>query len=198
MQRDASESGVILASSSPYRKLLLERLKIPFTCQSPAIDEKALPGESAIELVTRLAREKALAVAAGYNSGLIIGSDQVATLDEQILVKPQSHERAVAQLTQVSAQEVIFHTGLCVCNARNQSMHCDSVPFSVTFRPLSVEVIERYLAKERPYDCAGSFKIEGLGISLLEKTAGDDVTALIGLPLIRLSAMLRDEGLVLP
>lgn len=198
MHREPSAGTLILASSSPYRKLLLERLQLPFTCQSPEIDERAFGGESAGDLVTRLAREKALAVSAACSTGLIIGSDQVAELDERILTKPGTHSQAVAQLTEISGHTVTFHTGLCVLNAGSGSLQCESVPFSVTFRSLSDGEIERYLLKEQPYDCAGSFRFEGLGISLLEKTVGEDATALIGLPLIRLSAMLRAEGLQVP
>lgn len=198
MPREPSVSTLILASSSPYRKLLLERLQLPFTCRNPEIDEQAFDGESAVDLVTRLAQEKALAVSAAYDNGLVIGSDQVAELDDRILTKPGTHARAIAQLADISGRTVTFHTGLCVVNARSGTLQCESVPFSVTFRSLSDGEIERYLVKEQPYDCAGSFRFEGLGISLLEKTAGEDATALIGLPLLRLSAMLRAGGLAVP
>lgn len=198
MESGPPEKPVILASSSPYRKMLLERLQLPFHCQSPAINEEPRAGETATELVTRLAREKALAVAGKYSNGLVIGSDQVAALENRILVKPQTHDRAARQLQELGGRSVVFHTGVCVVNAASGTQQCDSVPFSVTFRQLSEQEIERYLGKEQAWDCAGSFKVEGLGISLLEKMSGEDITALIGLPLIRLSAMLRNEGLYLP
>lgn len=198
MESGPPEKPVILASSSPYRKMLLERLQLPFHCQSPAINEEPRAGETATELVTRLAREKALAVAGKYSNGLVIGSDQVAALENRILVKPQTHDRAARQLQELGGRSVVFHTGVCVVNAASGTQQCDSVPFSVTFRQLSEQEIERYLRKEQAWDCAGSFKVEGLGISLLEKMSGEDITALIGLPLIRLSAMLRNEGLYLP
>lgn len=190
--------AIILASSSPYRRALLQRLALPFSCATPAIDEQQQPGEQAVDLVCRLAREKAGAVAAHLDSGLIIGSDQVAVLDNRILGKPLSHERAMTQLARASGQTVVFHTGICVHNAETSRQQCESIATYVRFRQLQQEEIERYLQSEQPYDCAGSFKSEGLGISLLEKINGDDTTALIGLPLIRLAAMLRNEGVILP
>jgi MAF protein len=193
----ADAPPIILASSSPYRKELLGRLGLDFTTVSPDIDETAQPGEQPEALVERLAEHKARAAGETHN-GLIIGSDQVATVDDEILGKPGSHYNAVAQLTQLSGKHVIFHTGLCLLDTRHHELQLDVVPFKVKFRELTGEQIERYLQAEQPYDCAGSFKSEGLGITLFEKMLGDDPTALIGLPLIRLTAMLGNAGVVLP
>ena len=185
---------IVLASTSPFRKSLLERLGLPFVTARPETDETRHPGEDASALVQRLAEEKARAVAPGFPQALIIGSDQVAVLDEEILGKPGSHEQAVAQLTAASGREVLFLTGLCLLNARSGRAQVDVVPFSVRFRPLTAAQIEHYLRHEQPYNCAGSFKSEGLGIALFEAMRGDDPNALIGLPLIRLVDMLGDEG----
>lgn len=193
-----NQPTLILASSSPYRRELLARLQVMFLCQSPVIDETALAGENATALVMRLSEEKARKVAMSHPAAIIIGSDQVALLNDQILTKPDSHEKARQQLEQACGQNVIFNTGLCVFNAATGSVQVDCVPYSVKFRTLDTNEIEHYLEKEKPYDCAGSFKSEGLGVSLLEKMSGDDPTALIGLPLIRLSQMLRNEGIALP
>lgn len=189
---------IVLASSSPYRRMLLQRLQLPFTCQDPDIDETPLKGESPVALVRRLARGKAAAVCTAYPGALVIGSDQVAVSGRNILNKPGDHEGARAQLLHLSGHKVQFHTGLCVWNGSTGSVQMDSVTFTVKFRKLVPAEIERYLAADRPYDCVGSFKSEGLGISLLAGMQGDDPTALIGLPLIRLCAMLRNEGLELP
>src|SRR3990172_6400483 len=172
-----NQPALILASSSPYRQELLARLKIPFLCQSPEIEETTLDGEDAVAAVMRLSEQKARKIAAFHPAAIIIGSDQVALLNDCILTKPGNHDKARQQLEQLSGQNVVF---------------------AVKFRKLDAGEIEHYLSKETPYDCAGSFKSEGLGISLLEKMTGDDPTALIGLPLIRLSAMLRNEGIALP
>jgi len=189
---------IVLASSSPYRRMLLERLHLSFKCHGPDIDETPLKGESPVALVKRLAREKAASASKAYPGALVIGSDQVAVCGRNILNKPGDHERARAQLQRLSGHNVRFHTGLCVLNGSTGSIHVDSITFKVKFRKLGLAEIERYLAAERPYDCAGSFKSEGLGISLLAGMQGDDPTALIGLPLIRLCEMLRNEGQELP
>ncbi|OGT67256.1 MAG: septum formation protein Maf [Gammaproteobacteria bacterium RIFCSPLOWO2_02_FULL_47_50] len=193
-----NQPALILASSSPYRQELLARLKIPFLCQSPEIEETTLDGEDAVAAVMRLSEQKARKIAAFHPAAIIIGSDQVALLNDCILTKPGNHDKARQQLEQLSGQNVVFNTGLCVVNAKSGSIQTGYVPFAVKFRKLDAGEIEHYLSKETPYDCAGSFKSEGLGISLLEKMTGDDPTALIGLPLIRLSAMLRNEGIALP
>lgn len=185
---------LILASTSPYRKALLERLGLPFITVAPNIDEAPLPGESPEVMVERLARQKALAVAENHPDSLIIGSDQAAVLHEHVLGKPGNHQRALEQLRLVSGQHVTFLTGLCLLNSTTRQMQSEVVPFTVQFRQLRDEQIERYLRKEQPYNCAGSFKSEGLGIALFERMEGEDPSALIGLPLIRLVRMLEREG----
>ena len=182
-------STIILASSSPFRKELLDRLGLDYTSVSPEIDETALPGETPAALVARLAEQKARAVSA-RQAGLIIGSDQVATISDDILGKPGNHENAVTQLQRLAGQRVIFYTGLCLLDSTNHETQVDVIPFTVQFRTLTGEQIERYLRTEQPYNCAGSFKSEGLGITLIEKMIGDDPTAKIGLPLIRLTVMM--------
>ena len=189
---------IILASSSKYRRELLARLGLPFTTQSPDIDETAQPQECAVSLALRLAEEKALTVANYNPEHLIIASDQTASLNGSILGKPGSHSNAVTQLASCSGQKVTFHTALCVLNSKNKQLQVDCIPYSVYFRPLSHEQIERYASLEQPYDCAGSFKMEGLGICLFEKLEGDDPNSLIGLPLIRLIDMLSNEGVLIP
>lgn len=186
---------LVLASTSPYRRELLERLGLPFKTISPSIDETALPDETPEQLVKRLAESKARAVASDYPDSLIIGSDQVAVLNNKILGKPGNHEKATQQLRNASGQKVTFQTGLCLLNTRTDNCQIIVEPFSVVFRKLTDEQIENYLQREKPYDCAGSFKSEGLGISLFEKMAGDDPNALIGLPMIALVTMLTNEGL---
>jgi septum formation protein len=187
----------VLASSSPYRRFLLARLKLPFDVKVPALDEGALPGEGARESALRLAQAKARVVAPACLGVLIIGCDQVAALDGVSLGKPGSHENAVAQLMTMRGKRVLFHTALAVLNAASGAMQVADVPTAVYFRDYSEREIERYLALEQPYDCAGSAKIEGLGIVLVERVASDDPSALIGLPLVQLSAMLRTEGVVI-
>ncbi|MNQ14030.1 Maf-like protein YceF [compost metagenome] len=189
---------LILASSSPYRRALLERLHLPFACQAPEIDESPLPGESAERLVCRLAEQKSRALASRHHQHLIIGSDQVAALDGQILGKPHTFERAREQLRAASGASVTFYTGLCLHNSQSGHTQTACIPFTVHFRTLDDACIERYLRLEQPYDCAGSFKSEGLGISLFRSTAGEDATSLIGLPLIRLVDMLLAEGVQIP
>ncbi|MBN8440422.1 MAG: septum formation inhibitor Maf [Thauera sp.] len=189
---------LVLASTSAYRKMLLERLQHPFDIARPETDETPLPGETPPATAERLAVDKARAVAAAFPDALIIGSDQVAHLGNEIFGKPGTEARAIAQLQRMRGQTVAFHTALAVLNTRSGRVQCDSVPTLVRFRHLSDDEIRRYVEKERPLDCAGSAKSEGLGISLLEALSGDDPTALIGLPLIALSRMLRAEGLQLP
>ncbi|NAS99625.1 septum formation inhibitor Maf [Pseudomonas syringae pv. actinidifoliorum] len=191
-------SSLLLASSSPYRRELLARLRLPFTCKSPDIDESNRPGEAAHDLVQRLAREKAQALAGEHPGHLIIGSDQVAVLDGQILGKPHTFERAREQLTAASGSRVTFLTGLALLNSSTGECQVDCVPFTVHMRELDQASIERYLRAEEPYDCAGSFKAEGLGVSLFRSTEGADATSLIGLPLIRLVDMLIKEGVSVP
>tara|TARA_B110000046_G_scaffold184660_1_gene223756 strand:+ start:652 stop:1239 length:588 start_codon:yes stop_codon:yes gene_type:complete len=188
-------SQLILASSSSYRKSLLERLNIAFSCQSPDIDESALNLEPASRLAERLARCKSEAVAAMFPQGTIIGADQVAELDGTVLGKPGTHEQAVAQLTAQSGKQVLFHSGLAVSQmqANGQIKQQSLVNTTrVHFRQLSQTQIQRYLITEQPYGCAGSFKAEGLGISLFTAVHSDDPTSLIGLPLIDLCSMLRE------
>ncbi|WP_177522978.1 nucleoside triphosphate pyrophosphatase [Pseudomonas sp. v388] len=190
--------SLLLASSSPYRRELLARLRVSFTCQSPDIDESRHCDEAAIDLVQRLAREKAQALAAAHPGHLIIGSDQVAVLDGQVLGKPHTFERALAQLSAASGNSVTFLTGLALLNSDTGTCQVDCVPFTVHMRELDRAGIERYLHAEQPFDCAGSFKAEGLGVSLFRSTEGSDATSLIGLPLIRLVAMLSKEGVSIP
>lgn len=191
--------ALLLASSSPYRRELLERLQLPFTWQSPSIDETRLEDESGIDLVKRLAEEKARALADRHPDHLIIGSDQVAVLGNgEILGKPHDLPRAQQQLRAASGSSVTFLTGLALLNSNTGKCQVDCVPFTVHFRPLSDERILRYLQREQPFDCAGSFKSEGLGISLFRSTEGKDATSLIGLPLIRLVDMLLNEGVEIP
>ena len=189
---------LILASSSPYRQQLLARLGLPFSCQSPDIDESSKPGETAPELVSRLAIEKAKTVARDHSNALIIGSDQVATLGDNILTKPGNVERALEQLLACSGKTVTFHTGLCLLNSKSQQYQSIIEPFTVYFRELNEAQLQRYIKKEQPLDCAGSFKMEGLGISLFERLEGGDPNSLIGLPLIQLVKMLANEGIALP
>ncbi|MBK0061634.1 septum formation inhibitor Maf [Pseudomonas sp. S44] len=189
---------LLLASSSPYRRELLQRLRLPFTWASPDIDEGRIAEEPATDLVRRLARQKAEALANSHSQHLIIGSDQVAVLGEQILGKPHTFERACEQLLAASGQQVTFLTGLALLNSNTGQCQVDCIPFTVTLRELDRERVERYVQAERPLDCAGSFKAEGLGVTLFQSTHGCDATSLIGLPLIRLVDMLHAEGVQLP
>lgn len=186
---------LILGSTSRYRRELLERLRLPFSVVAPQVDETPLPGEAPRELARRLARAKAEAVAALHPQCLVIGSDQVADLDGQALGKPGTHENAIGQLRRMSGREVVFHTALAVVCREEGFLAEDLAPVKVRFRTLSDDEIEHYLLTERPYDCAGSARSESLGIALLEAIESDDPTALIGLPLIRTSRMLRAAGL---
>lgn len=189
---------LVLASSSPYRRELLERLRLPFTWGAPAIDESRQADEGPEQLVRRLALEKAQALAGQHPNHLIIGSDQVAVLGNQILGKPHDFERAQNQLLAASGTSVSFLTGLALLNSATGRYQVDCVPFTVHFRELDAARIARYLKAEQPYDCAGSFKAEGLGVSLFRATEGPDATSLVGLPLIRLVDMLLAEGVQIP
>ncbi len=189
---------LVLASSSPYRRELLARLGLPFECAVPAVDETPRSGEPPRALALRLAPAKARAVSAAYPDALIIGSDQAADLDGEPIGKPGTHARAVEQLRRVSGRRVDFHTALTLLDAASGREQTDVVTVGVRFRTLSDSQIERYLLGEKPYDCAGSAKIEGLGITLVSAVDNDDPTALIGLPLIRLTTMLAAAGVVVP
>ncbi len=186
---------LVLASTSPFRKMLLERLKLPFETVAPDVDESPLCGESPKDLVERLAEAKARAVADQYPDSLIIGSDQVAECGGEVLGKPGDHATAVAQLRKLSGQRVIFHTGLCLLDTNSGQVQIEVVDFPVLFRAMDVGFIERYLNSEPAYNCAGAFRSEGLGVALCERFEGDDPTALIGLPLIRLVRMLEVAGM---
>jgi len=194
---DISNRKLILGSTSTYRRELLSRLHIPFTVESPHVDETPLPGEPPAVLARRLALAKAQAVAQRFPDCVVIGSDQVADLDGLALGKPGSHERAAAQLRQMRGKTVIFQTAVAV--VCQQSGFCQQAlaPVKVSFRALADDEIENYLRAEQPYDCAGSAKSEGLGIALLQSIENDDPTALVGLPLIRTSQMLRAAGIAL-
>lgn len=185
---------LILASTSAYRKELLSRLGLPFQTAAPDVDESPRGDETPAQLVLRLAEAKARAVAVQHPDALIIGSDQIATVEGQVLGKPGDHERALAQLRLASGKRLQFLTGVCLLNALTDRAQVEIVPFAVVFRELSDRTIENYLRRERPYHCAGAFKSEALGITLCERLEGEDPTALIGLPLIRLTHMLEQEG----
>ncbi|PWV59534.1 Maf family protein [Plasticicumulans acidivorans] len=185
---------LVLASTSPYRRQLLERLALPFECARPGVDETPLPGEAPRELVARLALAKASVVAQRMPHALVIGSDQIAVLDDAVIGKPGTHAAAREQLQRASGRSVEFLTSLCLFDADSGNTQLEVVSLRVHFRALLPQQIERYLQREQPYDCAGSFKSEGLGIALFERLEGDDPNALIGLPLIALTTMLEAEG----
>lgn len=189
---------LVLASSSPYRRELLQRLGLPFDWAAPEIDETPAANEAPADLTQRLALAKARAVAASHHAHLIIGSDQVLLLDGVPVSKPGNHAAAFAQLRRSSGRTLRFSTAVCLLNSFNGSHQVAVEQFDVVFRELSDEQIERYLRREVPYDCAGSFKAEGLGITLFHALRGDDPNSLIGLPLIRLCDMLAREGAALP
>lgn len=189
-----AQPTLILASSSIYRRELLTHLQIAFTCISPDVDEAILPGEQPQETALRLAQVKAKKIGMTNPNALIIGCDQVATLDGIPLGKPLNHDTATKQLRMMRNREVTFHSALCLYNAASQSMQAEVVPYVVQFRNLSDAQIENYLVKEQPYHCAGSAKSEGLGIAIIERMTGEDPNALIGLPLIKLVTMLQNEG----
>lgn len=206
MSLPSPDSRLILASGSPYRRELLARLHLPFEVVVSAVNEQPAPGESPEDTALRLAEDKAAAVLARHPDSLVIGSDQVATLDGLQIGKPGSHANAMTQLQSMRGRTVVFHTALCLLDGRTGASARTSVALkqrknvrtAVTFRHLSDDQLERYLELEQPYDCAGSAKIEGLGIVLVERVESDDPSALIGLPLIALTTMLRDAGIELP
>lgn len=189
---------LILASTSRYRALLLQRLALPFDTFAPGVDETVAPGETPAAAAIRLAEAKARAAAQAHPNALIIGSDQVAACGTEAIGKPGSHAAAVAQLRKLSGKTVTFHTGLALLDSASGTCRRECVDVVSTYRMLSDADIEAYLAREQPYDCAGSVKSEGLGIALFDRIASDDPTALIGLPLIRLAAMLRAAGVSVP
>ena len=185
---------IVLGSTSPFRKALLERLSIDFVCDSPDIDETPLDNEPVEDMVVRLAIEKAQAIADKHPDSLIIGSDQSAVLNGEKLSKPGNFENAFKQLSRASGQKITFQTGLCLLNTATGNIQSSCVPYTVVFKELTSSMIENYLRKEEPYNCAGSFKSEALGIALFERFEGSDPNALIGLPLIELVNFLNNEG----
>ncbi len=195
---DPHRPRLVLASTSRYRQELLARLGIPFETMAPGVDESPLAGETPQRLALRLARAKAQAAQAAFPDALIIGCDQVAVVDAILLDKPGTHARAVEQLMLMSGKPVAFFTALCLLNAQTLRCQTAMVPVTVHMRELRRDQIERYLRAERPYDCAGSARIEGLGIALVARLEGEDPNALIGLPLIRLCDLLKNEGVELP
>jgi MAF protein len=186
---------LVLSSTSPFRKSILEKLQLPFLCATPNIDESEQTNESASSLVQRLAIEKAKAVAPEYQDALIIGSDQVAWYDGKVIGKPHNFDNAVKQLTSFSGRSITFYTGLCVFDTQKGSSVSIVETYTVHFKNLSLTDITNYLNTEQPYNCAGSFKSEGLGICLFSRLEGDDPNTLIGLPLIKLVALLKQQGL---
>lgn len=188
-------TDLLLASSSKYRRQLLDKLQLSYRCQSPNIDESSHTGETPQQLVQRLSIAKAQALAVKNPNSLIIGSDQVACFSGRIIGKPGNKANAIKQLSDFSGNSAIFYTGLCLLNSCTQKWQSAVVPFEVEFNQLSQSQISNYLDQEQPYDCAGSFKSEGLGISLFKALRGDDPNSLIGLPLIKLCEFLRQEGI---
>ena len=188
---------LVLASTSRYRRALLAQLGLPFAVASPATDETPLPGETPAATALRLADAKARSVAADFPDALIIGSDQVADCEGQLVGKPRDHRHAVAQLTALSGKTVVFHSGLALFDAARGTGETAMVDVRSTFRDLSPDEIESYLRRDRPYDCAASVKSDALGIALFERIESDDPTALVGLPLIRLADMLRAAGVAI-
>jgi septum formation protein len=189
---------LVLASTSSYRRQLLERLGIPFTVAAPNVDESPLPGESAVDLVHRLARSKADAIAQRSRGCLVIGSDQLALCGRDVLGKPGSGDRAIAQLKSLSGQRVVFNTAVHIINSDTGANEGHVDVTTVHFRPLSDDEIKRYVARDKPYDCAGGFKVEALGVSLFTRVESQDPTGLVGLPLIWLAGALRRNGFTLP
>ncbi|MGQ0442931.1 MAG: Maf family nucleotide pyrophosphatase [Methylophilaceae bacterium] len=185
---------LILASSSVYRRELLQKLQLPFTCISPEVDESKLFDEKPQATALRLSKEKAIKIGKAHPDALVIGCDQVATLDGEQLGKPLNHNNATKQLQLMRGREVTFYSALCLYNAVTGNLQAETVPYIVQFRQLTDAQIENYLTKEQPYHCAGSAKSEGLGIALIEHMLGEDPNALIGLPLIKLVSMLKNEG----
>lgn len=197
MPQISSKPSLVLGSTSVYRRELLSRLRVPFEVCAPQVDETPLPNETPQALALRLALAKARAVAVQCPNAVVIGSDQVADLNGLPLGKPGTHERAVAQLTRMSGQTVVFQTAVAVVRQSTGFERVELAQVKVHFRVLSAEEIERYLRAEQPYDCAGSAKSEGLGIALLDRIDNDDPTALIGLPLIRTARLIREAGIAL-
>ena len=195
---DIKDQKIILASSSPYRKELLKRLDITFTTVSPDVNERYFQDELISDYVLRLAKTKAESIVSKNDNSLIIAADQALQCDKKILGKSGNYNKAKEQLIFMSNRSLTFYTGLCLINTETKIIEEDVVSFRVDFRKLTESEIKNYLIKEKPYDCAGSFKLEKLGISLLKKMNGDDPTALIGLPLIRLCKMLRNQGVNIP
>lgn len=189
---------LVLASTSPYRRTLLDKLGLGFLTVAPDVDEAIAPGETPHSLVSRLAEAKARQVGAQFADALVVGSDQVACIDGEILGKPGNRDNAIAQLNRASGRAVEFHTGLCLLNTRSGTTQIDVECFTVRFRTLTGGQVARYIDREQPFNCAGSFKSEGYGITLFEGLDGRDPNTLIGLPLIRLVEMLGQEGIELP
>ena len=187
--------SLILASSSEYRQALLKKLNLTFSSLAPDIDESCRDNETPSQLVARLAQEKAQAVAKKYPNALIIGSDQIGVIDGKIIGKPHTEQNAIKQLQAASGKRLTFYTGLCLYNAATQSLQVEVEPFDVYFRSLTLQEITHYVKREQPLNCAGSFKSEGIGITLFDKLEGKDPNTLIGLPLILLNKMLRNEGI---
>jgi len=195
----SAATQLVLASGSPYRRALLDQVGLEYVASASDIDETPRAREAPSELVIRLAREKAQAVARAYPGAVVIGSDQAGTMDgATTFSKPTDHDDAVAQLTRMSGQIVVFHTAVCVLNARTRRERDAVVSTEVKFRPLSRKTIDTYLQRDQPYDCAGSAKIERLGIALVERVTSDDPTALVGLPMIALITLLAAEGIRIP
>jgi MAF protein len=195
MTSPRSERALVLASGSPYRKALLERLGLPFTTATPAIDESPRPGEATADTAVRLAEAKARAAAPAHPEALIVGSDQVADCEGMAIGKPRDAAHALEQLRGMQGRTIVFHTGLALLDAKSGHCRRALVDVASTFRQLDDDALRAYLERDRPYDCAGSVRIEALGIALFTRVASDDPTALIGLPLIRLTDMLIAEGL---
>ncbi len=195
MAKQSDTRPIILASTSPYRRELLQKLAIKFTASAPNVDETPKINETPQQLVERLAREKAENVAKDHCDALVIGSDQVAVFNGDIIGKPLTHDNAVKQLSRFAGHKVTFLTGLALYDCHEQQCQSLVEPFEVHFRALSPQQIENYLRHETPYNCAGSFKSEGLGIALFSKLQGDDPNSLIGLPLIKLIALLEQKGI---
>lgn len=198
MNSESLSTALILASSSKYRRLLLARLGIPFQCRVPAVDETARPGEHPETLVARLAEEKARVVSQAQPDAIVIGADQIAVFNDQVVGKPGNFSNAFEQLSSFSGQVVEFLTAVSVQNLKTGFLKNHTDRTRVGFRNLADDEIERYLETEKPFDCAGAFKAESLGITLFEHIRSEDPTALIGLPLIRTAAMLRQTGMKLP
>ena len=190
--------SLVLGSTSPFRRVLLQKLGLPFATDAPDVDERRQPDEPADALVQRLALAKARAVAARHPDALVIGSDQVASLDGRLLGKPGNRHGAEEQLGAMAGRSVTFHTGLCLLNSASGREQLTVEHYRVDFRPLTPQQIARYLDLEQPYDCAGSFKSEGLGITLFSAMHGRDPNSLVGLPLMALVDMLAVEGVILP